>query len=243
MRKPFLHQALFTEVTKLIINFLLLIRFHFYHLPTVLDVRPENVGFTSDGTLKLFDFEHAVCIKRGSFCTESQSTYNYKDPGTFPYIAPERSFSVARLTVQTISSVSSNDSLAVDRAPCNCHYTEKVDVFSLGMILWQLFHNQGGNGDDVASLFFDSFTVQEFDQHVTQGGWRPLIDHDTMPYPLVVLITDCWDRDPSQRPFSKDIVSVLAEVEETTRRIDSLIQQVAENDNNIFVSNIGPYNW
>ncbi|CAM9884117.1 unnamed protein product, partial [Discosporangium mesarthrocarpum] len=54
------------------------------------DVKPENVGFTADGTLKLFDFGLAKRVKRSGTNVNCRESYVMtSQTGTVRYMAPE----------------------------------------------------------------------------------------------------------------------------------------------------------
>ena len=73
-------------------------------------MKPQNIGFTKDGTLKLFDFGLAACVKRSEYATDTYELTG--STGTLSYMAPEVAL----------------------KQP----YNEKVDIFSFGMILWKM---------------------------------------------------------------------------------------------------------
>eukprot|EP01033_Poteriospumella_lacustris_P013497 gene13497-9657_t len=74
------------------------------------DLKPDNIGFTADGTLKLFDFGLSVCVKSRQSLDEAYEMTGYT--GSLRYMAPE----------------------VVQRAP----YTELCDVYSYAIVLWQM---------------------------------------------------------------------------------------------------------
>lgn len=74
------------------------------------DLKPANIGFDDDGTVKLFDFGLAVELPEGS---EPNATFNLAgNTGTSRYMAVE----------------------VIRKHPYNC----KVDVFSFSILLWEL---------------------------------------------------------------------------------------------------------
>ncbi|KAH0787451.1 TKL family protein kinase [Histomonas meleagridis] len=76
-------------------------------------------------------------------------------------------------------------------------YTLKVDVFSYGMMLWEMVTCEV------------PFRAQKYDQfkiiELIRNGVRPNIPKTT-PKPLKKLITDCWGNEPENRPSFSQIL-------------------------------------
>lgn len=78
------------------------------------DLKPDNIGFTADGKLKLFDFGLCTCVR-----TQSNQKDLYRltgNTGTLRYMAPE---------------------VALGR-----QYNRSVDVYSFGVIVWQVLRSK-----------------------------------------------------------------------------------------------------
>ena len=74
------------------------------------DIKPDNVGFTASGQLKLFDFGLCTCVRQRRSKDEAfEMTGN---TGSLRYMAPE---------------------VALRQA-----YSEKIDVYSFGIMVWQM---------------------------------------------------------------------------------------------------------
>ena len=74
------------------------------------DLKPDNIGFTSTGHLKLFDFGLCTCVKLRSNVNESYEMTG--NTGSLRYMAPE---------------------VALKKP-----YNEKADVYSFAIMLWQM---------------------------------------------------------------------------------------------------------
>lgn len=78
-------------------------------------------------------------------------------------------------------------------------YGQKVDIFSYGVILWELATREW----PYAELKFD-FEVME---HVLRGDRLPI--PSCCPSHYVSLMQECWNQDPRYRPWFPDIVNIL----------------------------------
>ena len=74
------------------------------------DLKPDNIGFTKDGTLKLFDFGLCTSLRRGA---SDRAVYQLSGcTGTFRYMAPETALTLP--------------------------YNEKVDVYGFAMVMYEV---------------------------------------------------------------------------------------------------------
>eukprot|EP01102_Stenamoeba_stenopodia_P012134 TRINITY_DN3792_c0_g1_i2.p1 TRINITY_DN3792_c0_g1~~TRINITY_DN3792_c0_g1_i2.p1 ORF type:complete len:732 (-),score=135.02 TRINITY_DN3792_c0_g1_i2:82-2277(-) len=84
-------------------------------------------------------------------------------------------------------------------------YTEKSDVYSYGIVLWELMTRK----DPYEGLNRNYVTVGVI------GGLRPeMLPH--IPASVQELIRDCWDTDPDKRPTFKQIRTRLTDLEFAT---------------------------
>eukprot|EP01036_Dinobryon_divergens_P026927 gene26927-35624_t len=140
------------------------------------DLKPDNIGFTSDGRLKIFDFGLvAIVTRRASLSVE---TYEMTGKTGSPrYMAPE---------VYLIQP-----------------YNETVDVYSFGIILWQLAK---------CKIPFDGFTKKQLEDEVMRGGVRPKVSSRRIPVALQNLMTKCWAPQYSKRPSFIEILATMEQI-------------------------------
>uniref|UniRef100_A0A182SUW3 Mitogen-activated protein kinase kinase kinase 7 n=1 Tax=Anopheles maculatus TaxID=74869 RepID=A0A182SUW3_9DIPT len=81
-------------------------------------------------------------------------------------------------------------------------YTEKCDVFSWGIILWEVIARE--------QPFKHIDTSYAIMWRVHCGTRPPLIEH--CPKPIEQLMVQCWDKEPIRRPSMKQVVSVMNEL-------------------------------
>lgn len=126
------------------------------------DLKPDNVGFTSDGRVKLFDFGLSTCVRARARDSDAYEMTGYT--GSLRYMAPEVAL----------------------RQP----YTEKVDVYSFSIMVWQMARDR---------VPFKGFNKDIFMKQVVRYNDRPKLD-SSWPAGFSDLLVECWSRDPAKRP-------------------------------------------
>jgi serine/threonine protein kinase len=93
-------------------------------------------------------------------------------------------------------------------------YNEKTDVYSFGILLWQMAKDKTP---------FKGMNRNDFMNRVVKKGERPKIDKSWTPE-FIQLLESCWHQDQSQRPTFEMICHTLtrlimtAEGKNTNRR-------------------------
>ena len=121
--------------------------------------------------MKLFDFGLSTCVKSRTKTDEAYEMTGYT--GSLRYMAPE----------------------VVLRKP----YSEKADVFSFGIMLWQMASDK---------VPFKGFSKDEFVSQVVYQGLRPKLDR-SWPNAFNQLLKQCWDHNPINRPSFTIVVMEL----------------------------------
>lgn len=136
------------------------------------DLKPDNIGLTLGGDVKIIDFGLARVVENSS--ANSDDTYQMSgETGSLRYMAPE----------------------VASGKP----YNHKVDVYSFGMILWELVAYEKP---------FDGMNREQFYDRVVHGGYRPDITKK-FPNDLADLIRKCWSYEATDRPNFDKVIEDL----------------------------------
>jgi serine/threonine protein kinase len=79
--------------------------------------------------------------------------------------------------------------------------TEKIDVYSFGLILWEIIMRVQPYGEYK--------TVSELRRAVCIDGIRPPLKKQDIPQCLCDLIEQCWEKDPAKRPSFVQVLEML----------------------------------
>jgi len=139
------------------------------------DLKPDNIGFSLGGAVKIIDFGLARIVDNMSpDCDEVHEMSG--ETGSLRYMAPEVASSMA--------------------------YNQKADVYSFGIILWELLAYEKP---------FDGMNREEFYEKVVHGGYRPEMSKK-FPQDVATLMRNCWSPDIETRPNFNKVVELLNEM-------------------------------
>jgi len=85
------------------------------------------------------------------------------------------------------------------------HYTEKADVFSFGIMMWEMAARKPP---------YYGIDVSEVAHRVVKKNYRPPIKDGDAPYSWVSLMKRCWQKDYTKRPSFAQIIHELEGIKE-----------------------------
>eukprot|EP01029_Cantina_marsupialis_P011190 TRINITY_DN2507_c0_g5_i1.p1 TRINITY_DN2507_c0_g5~~TRINITY_DN2507_c0_g5_i1.p1 ORF type:complete len:1743 (+),score=567.30 TRINITY_DN2507_c0_g5_i1:97-5229(+) len=115
-------------------------------------------------------------------------------------------FGLSRFRANSVSSVMTGQCgtyrwMSPEVIGCQ-RYTEKADVYSFGINLWELYTRQ---------IPHEDMQPIQVAMGVLNANLRPIIPSDCPP-PLRELIQCCWHKDPEKRPTFAEILTLLVEL-------------------------------
>lgn len=140
------------------------------------DLKPDNIGFDKDFNIKIFDLGLCTLVKKKKYKDEVFKMSG--DTGSLRYMAPE---------VYLKNS-----------------YNESCDVYSFGIILWQI---------TTKKIPFQGMNKAEFKDKVILNKYRPKISIN-WDINFSNLLKKCWDDDFRKRPTFIEIVNTLIRIKD-----------------------------
>ncbi len=101
----------------------------------------------------------------------------------------------------------------------NCSYQKNSDIFSIGMVFWELADGRGNLPWGESSIF-------QVCEYVIKEKKRPPIPPET-PVDFAELITRCWRDSPLHRPGATDVflkVQAMASASQVCSTLKYIIQ-------------------
>ena len=89
------------------------------------------------------------------------------------------------------------------------HYTEKIDVFSYAINLWEIATEK---------IPYENINPTLAAKACAKEGKRLEIEPNSIPIEFERLIRSCWHTDPEKRPCMEDVIETLKRMDITTTR-------------------------
>jgi len=196
------------------------------------DLKPENVllnvtraddlGSAKEIKCKICDFG----LARQLVGNKRRLRISYGGGGTVGYRAPEligsRIWRYVADVPTTVPVVSTKEPSSASRprrddapdpsrassASRSKHYSEKVDVFSFGVVLYELFSRKRAFREKARETFGSQYFPWQID-HVVTTGYRPRVEGCCCSDGMRSLIERCWNARPDVRPTFAALMTQL----------------------------------
>jgi len=148
------------------------------------DLKPRNIGFDSNGTLKIFDFGLARELPKQNKTQGEKVDYNSLENG------------------EELFEISNNIGTQRYMAPevgCGQPYNEKADTYSLSLVMWECLS---------LGRPFAHYSKSYHREMVLEGGERPPLEY-FWPYEIKILLQRSWSKDIWRRPNMRSFFSIL----------------------------------
>ncbi|KAG6745398.1 hypothetical protein POTOM_052063 [Populus tomentosa] len=156
------------------------------------DLKPDNLLLTANHkSVKLADFG----LAREETVTEMMTA----ETGTYRWMAPEVCAFLLIFPSVLLTALLQLYSTVTLRQGEKKHYNNKVDVYSFGIVLWELLTNR---------MPFEGMSNLQAAYAAAFKQERPALPEDVSP-DLAFIIQSCWVEDPNLRPSFNQIIRML----------------------------------
>ncbi|KAF3437250.1 hypothetical protein FNV43_RR20003 [Rhamnella rubrinervis] len=174
------------------------------------DLKSDNLLIFGDKSIKIADFGVACVLRIVELCQHFDSLFQMVIckriilfwHGGYPDIMRKSvlisTFSTFILRGTSMYHIKLSSEMIQHRP-----YTQKIDVYSFGIVLWELI---------TGMLPFQNMTAVQAAFAVVNKGVRPIVPNDCLPV-LTEIMTRCWDANPDARPHFTEVVRMLENAE------------------------------
>ena len=172
-----------------------------------LDLKPENVLISADGTPWITDFGLAIAISStltggASSTSGGRGTMQYKAPEHFAAENDSEDSNSSETSSEEETKVKIKTTKRKTSSP-SIKYDKPADVYSFGMMCWEIFSGQ--------VPFVGKMDHQICTMHIRalDGGKVKRPKTKKVPSEVVPLIEACWHQDPLSRSTFKEAKEML----------------------------------
>lgn len=155
------------------------------------EIRPQNLLINDDWKIKFCDFGRARYNEKGDEALKTQTLDSGID--NVAYTAPE---------------------VYMDGA-----YSQKTDIFSVGMVLWELATRilKGEHEPPYQDLVKQGLNSFQILRKTCMTNLRPPF-HEKTPPGIKEIITKCWSEDPNERPTARELMKKLGDLKKEYKK-------------------------
>lgn len=176
------HKSYFThfrvlEIASDFANALNYLHYGFHSDITIIhrDLKPDNIGFTDTGKLKLMDFGLSAIVQRRTSSTEKYAMTG--NTGSLRYMAPE---------------------IYLEQP-----YTELVDMYSYGLIIWHAI---------TGIPPYQGYSKSDFLPRVFTNKERPSLNLGPASAAIGEILDLCWRNNYEERPTSSEVYANMRDL-------------------------------
>jgi serine/threonine protein kinase len=206
------------------------------------DLKGKNILVTDPKhgsvTVKIADFGAGAIVERAQQSLSSSASLTPTSAGPHTPTGPW----AQRPTLAPLTEVKGTWQWMAPEILRGDEYDGKVDVFSYGMVMWEIAAQTTPWADELDATHCSPASIQPFLLGEIERGIRPRVDGYARPWPpvYVAMMQRCWATMPSERPSFGELLKEFSqpippeqvhyfeyeEVPVATDRTDTLLQRL-----------------